>query len=79
MKGRDRVFEIHVQARVPVGSGHGLSRVDAIGIDHGLVHPMTTYDPAFREEPATRDRPGQRGGRARGSSNSGMTMRQLFP
>ena len=44
MKGRDRAIKVHVQVRVPAGAGEGLKRVEAIGIDHGLVHPMTTYD-----------------------------------
>ena len=44
MKGRDRAFEVHVQVRVPAGTGEGLERLEAVGIDHGIVHPMTTYD-----------------------------------
>ena len=44
MKGRDRAFEVHVQVRVRVGTGEGLERLEAVGIDHGLVHPVTTYD-----------------------------------
>ena len=44
MKGQDRAFEVHVQVRVPTGTGVGLERLDAVGIDHGLVHPMTTCD-----------------------------------
>ena len=44
MKGRERAFEIHVQVRVPTGSGEGLERLEAVGIDHGIVHPITTYD-----------------------------------
>ena len=44
MKGRDRAFEVHVQVRVPAGTGEGLERLEAVGIDHGIVHPVTTYD-----------------------------------
>ena len=44
MKGRDRAFEVHVQVRVPAGTGKGLERLEAVGIDHGVVHPVTTYD-----------------------------------
>ena len=44
MKGRERTFEVHVQVRVPVGTGEGLERLEAVGIDHGIVHPVTTYD-----------------------------------
>ena len=44
MKGRDRAFKVHVQVRVPTGTGEGLERLDAVGIDHGVVHPMTTLD-----------------------------------
>lgn len=45
MKGQDRAFEVHVQVqRIPVGTGEGLERLEAVGIDHGLVHPMTTCD-----------------------------------
>ena len=44
MKGGDRAFEVHVQVRVPVGNGEDLERLEAVGIDHGLVHPMTTFD-----------------------------------
>ena len=44
MRGRDRTFEIHVQVRVPVETGEGLERLEAVGIDHGLVHPVTTCD-----------------------------------
>ena len=46
MKGRDRSFEVHVQVRVPVGTGEVLERLEAVGIDHGLVHPITTCDTA---------------------------------
>ena len=44
MKGRDRTFKVHVQVRVPIGTGAGLERLEAVGIDHGIVHPVTTYD-----------------------------------
>ena len=44
MKGSDRAFDVHVQVRVPAGTGEGLERLKAVGIDHGIVHPMTTYD-----------------------------------
>ena len=44
MKGRDRVFKVHVHVRVPAGTSEGFERIEGVGIDHGLVHPMTTYD-----------------------------------
>ena len=44
MKGRNRAFALHVQVRVPQGTGEGLERLEAVGIDHGVVHPMTTRD-----------------------------------
>ena len=39
MKGRDRAFEVHVQVRDPTGTGEGMERLEAVGIDHGIVHP----------------------------------------
>ena len=44
MKGREHTFEVHVQTRVPAGTGNGSEKLAAIGIDHGIVHPMTTSD-----------------------------------
>ena len=45
MKGRDRAFNLHVQVRVAAGTGEGLERLEAVGIDHGVVHRS---HPAYR-------------------------------
>ena len=44
MKGHERTFDIHVQVRIPHNTGEGNNRLAAVGIDHGIVHPMTTFD-----------------------------------
>ena len=82
MKNHERAFDIHVQVRVPRETGEGKNRLEAVGIDHGIVHPMTTFEtegtssqgrPTSRKGPSVRCRHRAPRGCVRGSSTSRMT------
>ena len=69
----------------PVNEGTRIALTFGIAIDpeKPLTHraatgPRARADPALREEPAIRHHAGYQGGCARGSSNSGMKVWQLF-